>query len=459
MNLWVNPTLGAAEPAATIANVGATGADLATIIAFYLRQGAAANAPTQQVDAILVGTTWAQVTPLAGGPTISVTPSTLTGFTALSGVPTAEQTYTVDGASLTNDIVITPPVGFEIATVTGGPYTVNPSFITLTQSGGTVPSTTIYVRMNSTTVGTNTGNITHTSAGSNNPNVSLTGSVITTEPTVQSAITIPVPTVTTNSMVVNFGGGDGAKRILVARSGSAVNSDPVDGTTYTANSIFGAGTQIGTGNYVVYTGTGNTVTVTGLAPTTTYHFAVYEYNDVNTAGAENYLTVAPGLGNATTLSTDGDFRSIATGNWSDIAIWQERVANNWVAATTAPLATTNVYIQAAHTVTVDIATATCNDLHINAAASSVLAIGTNTVEVNGKLRAYTGTAVIATGPDGTFYTGQTSTTGVGSSCITSTAGSGKMKVVGNTRTLQLQANGVIILRDGILNLHLLQGKY
>ncbi|MEO6254082.1 MAG: T9SS type A sorting domain-containing protein [Ferruginibacter sp.] len=365
-------------------------------------------------------------------PTINVTPATLTGFTALSGVPSAEQSYSVDGSTLTAGIVITPPVGFEITTTSGSGYVANPGTITLPESGGVVNPTTIYVRMNSATLGTNTGNITHTSTGANNPNVSLTGQVVAPEPLTQSSITIG--TVTTNSIVVNFSGGDGAKRILLAHLTIPVNSDPVDGTTYTANAVFGSGTQIGTGNYVVYAGTGNTVTVTGLSPSSIYNFAVYEYNDAGIAGAENYLTPG-GTGLALTASTDGDYRSVATGNWSDIAIWQTRVANLWIPAVLIPISTSNVYIQFGHTVTVDIPTATCNDIHINN-ATAVLAIGVNTLEVNGKIRSYVAAAAETTiGVDGIFYSAQVNTNLVNSTNISSTAGLGKMKFVGTTRTI------------------------
>jgi len=368
----------------------------------------------------------------AGSPAINVTPASLSGFTSLLGVPTTEQSYSVGGSLLTSDITITPPAGFQITKTSGSGYITNPGTIVLTQASGTVPATTIYVRMNSAIVGVNTGNITHTSASANNPSVALNGHVITTEPTIQSAITIPAPTITTFGMLVNFSGGDGAKRILVAHLGSAVNSNPVDGVTYTASTNFGSGTQIGTGNYVVYAGTGNSVTVTGLTPSTTYHFAVYDYNDVGTPGAENYLTTSPGIANATTLTSDGDFRSIATGNWSALATWQVRVADNWVAAASIPTASSNVYIQAGHTVTVDIASVSCNDLHLN--ITGVLAIAGNIVELSGKLRAYTGTTTITAGADGTFYSGQINTTSVGNS-ITTTTGVGKLKVIGNTRSI------------------------
>jgi hypothetical protein len=52
------------------------------------------------------------------------------------------------------------------------------------------------------------------------------------------------------------------------------------------------------GNYVVYAGGGNSVTVTNLQPSTTYYFAVFEFNGSN-AGT-NYLTTNPATGSQTT---------------------------------------------------------------------------------------------------------------------------------------------------------------
>jgi len=84
---------------------------------------------------------------------------------------------------------------------------------------------------------------------------------------------------TSASATIGWTRGNGDAGVLVvARAGGAVNADPTNGTTYTANAAFGSGTQIGTGNYVVYRGTGTSVSVTGLSPSTAYYFAVYEYN-------------------------------------------------------------------------------------------------------------------------------------------------------------------------------------
>lgn len=129
------------------------------------------------------------------------------------------------------------------------------------------------------------------------------------------------------SIDISFTRGDGDGGVLVlARAGSAVDEDPVNGTTYTGNATFGSGTEIGTGNYVVYkdiangtnAATGN-ITISGLSEATTYHFAVYEYN---TTGICHDLTEL--TGNGTTLCTtptDATDFSTSKGNTQSVLSW------------------------------------------------------------------------------------------------------------------------------------------
>lgn len=66
------------------------------------------------------------------GPTITVTPTTLTNFTYINGSgPSAEKSLEISGTNLTANISITPPANYEISTGTGGLFVAtNP--ITLT---------------------------------------------------------------------------------------------------------------------------------------------------------------------------------------------------------------------------------------------------------------------------------------------------------------------------------------
>ncbi|MBK6267126.1 fibronectin type III domain-containing protein [Marivirga sp. S37H4] len=69
-----------------------------------------------------------------------------------------------------------------------------------------------------------------------------------------------------------------AENLIVARLAADALVAPNDGDTYTANAVFGSGTQTGTGNDVVLAGTGTSVTTTSLSPFTEYAFDYYVYN-------------------------------------------------------------------------------------------------------------------------------------------------------------------------------------
>ena len=91
--------------------------------------------------------------------TITLGPTSWINFSTSTRV----QSYTVSGSSLgSNNIVITPPSNYLISLQQNTGYT---SSITLNQSGGTVASTTIYVRLTGTSTGTYSGNITHVAGG------------------------------------------------------------------------------------------------------------------------------------------------------------------------------------------------------------------------------------------------------------------------------------------------------
>lgn len=109
-------------------------------------------------------------------PTISIVGS-LTAFSTTGvGVPSTEQSYNVSGTNLTGNISIVPPTNFQISLSGGGGFTpTNP--ITLTQAGGTVASTQIFVRYNPTTGGSHNGNIAHSSSGATTQNQAVSGSI------------------------------------------------------------------------------------------------------------------------------------------------------------------------------------------------------------------------------------------------------------------------------------------
>ncbi len=81
--------------------------------------------------------------------------------------------------------------------------------------------------------------------------------------------------------------------LVLAKANSEVDGTPTgDGSTYSANAIFGSGSQIGVGNYVVYKGTGTSVKVTGLTNGTTYHFRAFVRYGSDWTDAEQYKSTS-----------------------------------------------------------------------------------------------------------------------------------------------------------------------
>jgi hypothetical protein len=148
------------------------------------------------------------------------------------------------------------------------------------------------------------------------------------EPTSNGNITFG--SVSSSSIQVNLSGGNGAKRLLLIKAGSAVTTNPTDAVTYAANSTIALGDQLGSGNWVIYNanGTGNVVTVTGLTPNTTYHFRAIEYNGA--AGGENYLVSSTANASQITSSTG----TIYNWNQAGAGPFNYTTPSNWTPART-----------------------------------------------------------------------------------------------------------------------------
>lgn len=130
----------------------------------------------------------------------------------------SEKSYTVSGNNLTNDIIITPPAGFEISLTSGSGFVANPSTLTLSQTGGVVASGSIFVRFAPKSAQVYSGNISHTSIGATAQDVAVSGTGIAVSTTPQVVI----------SQVYGGGGNSGAAYMndfieLFNRGTSSVN--------------------------------------------------------------------------------------------------------------------------------------------------------------------------------------------------------------------------------------------
>lgn len=202
-------------------------------------------------------------------PIISV--GALTAFgNQCTNTTSAEKTYSVSGANLTNNIIITPPANFEISLTSGSGFVANPSTITLTQTGGNVANTIIYTRFKPTAVQAYSGNITHTSTGATSQNLSLSGSGINTAPT----ITTPTSTsVTTTSAVL---GGN-----ITATGCTNITERGIYWST-TAGFADGAGTKVSETAGAPYSSGVFTINVSGLTANTVYYYKAFATNSAGT---------------------------------------------------------------------------------------------------------------------------------------------------------------------------------
>ncbi len=136
------------------------------------------------------------------GPAIVTNPATLAfGYNA-SGTTSSEMTFALSGSNLSpssGDLTVTPPANFEVSKTTGSGFSA--SAITVAYTGGTLASTTIYVRFKPTSPATNySGNIACSGGGATTQNVAVTG---TTNLTYCSASTNTTAHMGINHVVFN----------------------------------------------------------------------------------------------------------------------------------------------------------------------------------------------------------------------------------------------------------------
>ena len=154
--------------------------------------------------------------------------------------------------------------------------------------------------------------------------------------------------------------------IVVAKSGSAVDQTPSgDGSSYNANATFGSGTDLGSGNYVVYKGTGTTATITGLTNGTAQHFKTFVRHGSAWSEAQS-ANVTPNP------YAVGDYGSLGSGMWTTTnANWRKWDGASWsVTPSAAPTAADNVFILSGHTVRTDATIRNCKNLTVEGTLKS-----------------------------------------------------------------------------------------
>ncbi len=77
---------------------------------------------------------------------VITTSGTFTSFMGCFGIPSAAQSIVVNAVSLTNNLVVSAPAGYEVSNSSTGTYS---SSISLTPTSGTISNTAVYVRLSS----------------------------------------------------------------------------------------------------------------------------------------------------------------------------------------------------------------------------------------------------------------------------------------------------------------------
>jgi len=363
--IYINPTLNDVEPTSGWITSTDTPADLANLGTVALRQGSSSAAPALSVDGIRVATTWSDIVGASvSTPTLTVSPATLSGFTYNYGSvsPSAEQSFTVSGANLTNDVSISLPTNYEISTVTGASFVAATVAIPILKADAMAGNTIIYARLKTgLAVGTYNEDITISSTGvATSKTVACSGSVACVTSSLAFA------TATINKSVGN-----------VAFTQAATSSNAVTAITYASSVPAVATVDANTGEVTILIAGSTTITATQAAgsgycaSTASYTVNVASSNPTITVleALVPSMTAVVGSADAETITVSGtnliaDISLALTGTNAD----QFSLSTDTVAQTTGTAESTVVTItytptvQASHTATLTLSSSTATSV-------------------------------------------------------------------------------------------------
>ncbi len=293
----------------------------------------------------------------------SITTSVV-GFTgafgnALVGTSTSSSSFTVSGSNLTNNITVTPPTGFEIRT---GSDAFSTTPITLTQTGGVVNTTTIDARFTPLTAAAFSANIVCASTGATSQNVAVSGNSVGTI------------TLTTSSFVGAFG-------YVAFGNSSASSSFTVEGLNLSFDLVVTppAGFEIRTGSNAFSTSAVTLTPVSGAVSATTID-ARYTPLAVASYSGNIACTSTGATTRNAAVSGNSLISSVSSGNWNSTSTWNTGEV---------PITTDNIIISSGHTVTVDDATAVCQNITFgDATAHIAMGSASSVLSLYGNLTAF-----------------------------------------------------------------------
>ncbi|MGO4819707.1 beta strand repeat-containing protein, partial [Flavobacterium sp. W22_SRS_FP1] len=201
-------------------------------------------------------------------------------FTSCSGTASAEQTFTLSGTDLTNDVIVTTTTGFEVSLTPGSGFA---SSVSITASGS-LSATTVYIRVTSlAATGAIYGTLTTSSVGATDRILNLAGIVNSISLTAASQTNVSCNSGSDGSATVSVSG---------ASAGYSYSWAPSGGIAATASGL-SAGTY--------------TVTVTDASScTATQSFTITQPAAlIATASAQTNVSCNSGSNGSATVSVSG----------------------------------------------------------------------------------------------------------------------------------------------------------
>ena len=244
----------------------------------------------------------------------SVSPASITLTGPLGAVNTfvghaspAPSSFAVSGTSLTGNLTVTPPSGFEVSLSSGFGYTTS---LPITASG-TLASTTVYVRLAATTaLGSYYGNIT-VSGGGDAKTIATALSTVSKAP---STITYGSASFTYNGSgqgpSITFSGSTGATTTNFVGTGttsySSVNAPANAGTYYVSNTVASDASYTSVTNTLSFTINQATPTISGL---TASQSISYGTASVTLSGTVSAGSGYPADGETVSVTINGNTQS------------------------------------------------------------------------------------------------------------------------------------------------------
>jgi hypothetical protein len=234
--------------------------------------GASSSSGNNRFDNIRITGTISPCSPTNQPTSLLLTPS----FNTISGSFTAAAVGTINASAYLVLVSTSSSLGSQPANgqvynaddVIGNGIVISTSASTSFTANSLLPGTTYYFFIYSYDNSTNCYNLVSPLTG----NINTTTPPVCTSPAIQAS-SLSASSITGSSMDISYIRGDGDKILIIARQGSPVNQSPYNSVSYSV------GSQVGTGNFVIYNGTASSYSYTSLLANTTYYFALYEYNN------------------------------------------------------------------------------------------------------------------------------------------------------------------------------------